>query len=441
MKYLIVGSGTAGTRAALEIRKQDRKAEVTLVSESTYPEFSPCALPFVLKQIIPGFEKTIIHPIDFYKKLAKIDLHLGEKALKIKDCSLETEKGELEFDKLLIATGFKPFVPPIPGTGLKNVSTLVNIDDGKKIESAMKTAKNAVVIGSGMIGIETAAALSSAGTTTTVIELLPQVFPILDKEISDTIQKYLEAEGINIALGEKVTEIVGKAKVEAVQTEKKTLPADLVVIATGVKPNIGLAKEAGIEIGEAGGIKTDKFLQTSKQNIYAAGNCTEVEEFFSGKPILSNLGTTAERQGLIAGLNMAGSGGAGSGPIEFKPVLNSSVARLHELEVGAVGLSTYYAGKLGIQTKSAKFTGKHLPEYYPGGKDITVKLISDESGTIVGAQLAGAGVLSRVEAMTFGMQKGLTAEELAFAEMPYTPPMCPAVDPIRITASMLMRKK
>lgn len=433
MKYLIIGSGTAGTRAALEARKRDRESEITVVSASNYPEYSPCALPFILEGAIPGFGKAIIHPPEFYKKV-KVGLRLGEKALKINDGSLETEKGELEFDKLLIATGAKPVVPPIPGADFENVSCLWEMDDAKKIAGLMNNAKHAVVIGSGLIGLEAALALSSKKIKTTVIELLPSVFPVLDPDISSIVQKYLEGLGIEFLLGEKVTEITGKDKAEKVATETREAKAGLVVLATGVRPNTVLAKDSGIEIGEAHGIKVDNLLQTSRKNIYSAGNCTQSIEHFTGKPILSLLGTTSERQGLVAGLNMAGS------ETEFAPVLNSTVAKLHGLEVGTVGLSTSLSEKFGLETKSAKFTGKHLPEYYPGGKDITTKLIADSKGTIVGAQLAGTGVLERIEGLTFGMKKGLTAEELAFAEMPYTPPLCPTIDPVRIAASMLMRR-
>jgi len=434
MKYLIIGSGTAGTRAALEAKKKDRQAMVTMVSESTYPEYSPCALPFVLEGKIKDFTAPIVHPPEFYQKLAKVELRLEEKVTKIKDASVETDKGEIDFDKLLVATGAKPFVPPIPGAELENVSTLWSMDDAKKIQKLMKASKTAVVIGSGLIGLEAAIAFTANKIKTTVVELLPTVFPVLDSDISSIVQKYLEDFGINFLLNEKVTEIKGKDRAEKVLTEKNELKTDLVVIATGVKPNTTLAKDSGIKIGETGGIKTDNLLQTNKQNIYSAGNCTEVTEFFSGKPILSQLGTTAERQGLVAGLNLTGM------QITFQPVLNSTVAKLHDLEIGSVGLSSNLAEKLEIPTKSAKFTGKHLPEYYPGGKDITVKLLSDDTGKLVGAQLAGTGVLERLEALTFGMQKNLTVKELALAEMPYTPPLCPTVDPIRIAASLLIRK-
>ena len=434
MKYLIVGSGTAGTRAALEIRKRDRKSEITVVSDSKYPEFSPCALPFVLHGKIKSFDEIIIRPLEFYKKIAKVDLRLGEKVLKVGDGNAETEKGTLQFDKCLIATGARPFIPPIPGTEFTNVSDLVTIDDGKKIRAEMKSAKTAVIIGGGLIGLELADALSSNKIDTTVVEILPQVFSGLDTDLAGMVQKSLEGAGIKFRLGEKVTGIEGKGKAEKVLTEKGTLPADLVIIATGVRPNTEIAKESGIGLGETGAIKTNDYLETSKKNIYAAGNCIEAKEFFTGKPVPNNLGTAAERQGLVAAFNMSGE------KQELRPALNSTIIRLGDIEVGRVGITTALAEKFGLKVKSAKFTGAHLPEYYPGGEDITVKLLSDEKGLLVGAQFAGAGVLERIEALTFGMQKGMTAEELAFAEMPYTPPLCPTIDPIRVAATLLMRK-
>ena len=436
MNLVVVGNGAAGTTAALEARKRDQEANIILISKSKDLQYSPCALPFVIEGDIKSFDDLVIHTQDFYKKL-KIELKLETEVTKIlpKENKIETSSGEIPYDKLIIATGGHPKIPPIPGTDLENVFTLATLEDGRSLNSAAATAKKAVIIGAGMVGLETAAALKKRGLDVTVVEMLPQVLPqVLDQEVAKEVQEHLSLMGIKFLLDTQVSELKGIGKVEAV-IAGKTLPADLVLIAAGVRKNTKLAEGAGIKIGVTEGIKVDSSLRTGIPNIYAAGDCVEATDLITGKPASSMLGTAAVRQGKIAGSNVAG------GELEFWPVLNSTITRIGKLEVGTVGLTEAAAKKHGLEISKATFTGSSRPEYFPGGKPITVKLVSDASGKIIGAQLVGGErIFGRLLALSYAIQKGITAKELAFAETPYCPPVSPTIDPITIAAELLLRR-
>jgi len=442
-KIIIIGAHAAGTDAASSARKTDRSAEITLITNQNVAGYSPCGIPFVLGKHISSFEDLIVFPPSYYQMM-KIDLRLETtaKEINVKDKTVEIEdkdgKSEtLQYDSLILATGAYPFVPPIKGREKKGVFTLRTLEDGKRINQAIEKAKSAVVIGAGLIGLEAAVSFIERGLKTTVVELLPQVLPaMLDKDMARLVQKNLEEKGLSIITGKGVDEILGDDHVSGVSVAGEEIPADLVIVATGVRPNVQLAKDAGIKIGETGGIKTNMRMETSVKDVYAAGDCAESVNMITKRPMLSQLGTTAVRQGKVAGINAAG------GYAVFMGCLGSAVTRLFDLEIGATGLTEFAAGRAGIETVAGSITSKTRADYYPGGKSLRVKILVDkDTERIIGGQIIGGEeVTQRVNALSFAIQKQMTVRELAKADTCYAPPVNETWEPMVLAAEIAIRR-
>jgi len=442
-KIVIIGAHAAGTDAASAARKTDRSAEITLITSQNVAGYSPCGIPFVLGGHISSFEELVVFPPSYYQMM-KIDLRLETTAKKInveeKTVEIEDKNGKsetLQYDSLILATGAYPFVPPIKGREKKGVFTLRTLEDGKRINQALEKAKSAVVIGAGLIGLEAAVSFIERGLKTTVVELLPQVLPaMLDKDMARLVQKNLEEKGLNIMTGKGVNEILGDDHVSGVSVAGEEIPADLVIVATGVRPNVQLAKDAGIKIGETGGIKTNMRMETSVKDVYAAGDCAESVNLITKRPMLSQLGTTAVRHGKVAGTNAAG------GYAVFTGCLGSAVTRLFDLEIGATGLTEFMASRAGIETVAGNITSKTKADYYPGGKPIRVKILVDkDTERIIGGQIIGGEeVTQRINALSFAIQKQMTVRELAKADTCYAPPVNETWEPMVLAAEIALRR-
>jgi len=442
-KIIIIGAHAAGTDAASAARKTDRSAEITVITNQSVAGYSPCGIPFVLGRHISSFEDLIVFPPSYYQMM-KIDLRLETTAKKInvedKTVEIEDKNGKsetLQYDSLILATGAYPFVPPIKGREKKGVFTLRTLEDGKRVNQALEKAGSAVVIGAGLIGLEAAVSFTERGLKTTVVELLPQVCPaMLDKDTARLVQKNLEEKGLNVITGKGVDEILGDDNVSGVSVAGEEIPADLVIVATGVRPNVQLAKDAGIKIGETRGIKTNMRMETSVKDVYAAGDCAESVNLITKRPMLSQLGTTAVRQGKVAGINAAG------GYAVFTGCLGSCVTRLFDLEIGATGLTEFAASRVGIETVAGSITSKTRADYYPGGKPIRVKIIVDkDTERIIGGQIVGGEeVTQRVNALSFAIQKQMTVRELAKADTCYAPPVNETWEPMVLAAEIALRR-
>jgi len=442
-KIVIIGAHAAGTDAASAARKTDRSAEITIITDQSVAGYSPCGIPFVLGGHISSFEDLIVFPPSYYNMM-KLDLRLETKAKKIdvenKTVKIENKDGRteiLKYDSLILATGAYPLIPPIKGREKEGVFTLRTLEDGKRISKALEKAKSAVVIGAGLIGLEAAVAFTERGLKTTVIELLPQILPaMLDRDMAKLVKKHLEEKGISIRTGMGADEILGVNHVTGVSVKGEEIQADLVIVATGVRPNVQLAEDAGIMIGETRGIKTNMKMETSVKDIYAAGDCAESVNMITKRPMLSQLGTTAVRQGKVAGINAAGGYAVSLG------CLGSAVTRLLDLEIGATGLTEFAAGRAGIESVTGSIYSKTRAGYYPGGKPIRVKIVVDkDTERVIGGQIVGGeAVTQRINALSFAIQKQMTVRELAKADTCYAPPVNETWEPIVLAAEVAIRK-
>ena len=442
-RVVIIGAHAAAVDAASAARKTDRTAEIILITNEGRAGYSRCGIPFVLGGHIPRFEDLVVFPSTYYRMM-KLNLRLEttvtsiNKEAKTIDIQDKTGKQEtLPYDSLIIATGASPFMPPIKGREKQGVYVVRTIEDGERIDQAIKKAKSAVVVGAGLIGLETAVALAERGLKTTVVELLPYVLPVmLDEDMAKLVHNMLEEKGLRIIVGRAVDEILGAEKVAGVSVAGEEISADFVVVATGIRINSELAQKAGIAIGETRGIKVNMRMETSVKDIYAAGDCAESISLITQRPTLSQLGTTAVRQGKVAGINAAG------GYAIFPGVLGSAVSKMFDFEVGATGLTEFFANRAGIATVTGSITSKTRAEYYPGAQPIRVKIIVEkETQRIIGGQIVGGEeVTQRINALSFAIQKQMTVRELVKADTCYAPPVSETWEPMVLAAETVLMK-
>ena len=441
MNIVIIGAGASGLTAASNIRKYDDESQIIVFTTQKHVAYSPCAIPYVIGGHIDSFNDIIMHkPEEYLRKNIRIltESKVCEINNDITELTYEDKKGNkqnLKYDKLVIATGGKPLIPPIPGKDLEGVFKVRTVEDGEEILAYSQNCKNVILVGGGAIGLELGSELAHKGIKVTIAEMMPQLFPrSFDKEMSDKFQDHLQGKNIEILTSSAVESINGETKVESVTIDGVEKPADMVILSTGVRPQTDLAESIGCELGQFA-IKVNPHMETSVPNVYAAGDCVEVTNAITGDITLSPLGTTAVRQGIILAKNLAGH------EIEFQPVLNSTVSQIGEMEMGAVGITQQEAEKLGIPIVVSSIESLSRARYYPGSKPLYLKLIAKTDGTIIGCQMFGQeAVAERVDTMTAIMSQKLTCDDVVSMEFSYAPPVSTVVDPIAQAAAECLEK-
>ena len=443
-RVLIIGANASGVEAASAARKKDRTAEITLVTQEKNAGYSRCGLPFVIGGQIPKFSDLIVYPPAYFQML-KLNLRTETKATAIntkdKTVNITTKEGAFEvlpYDALIIATGADSFMPPIKGKEKQGILSLRGIEDGEKIDEAIKAgAKSAVIMGAGLIGLEVGVGLMERGLKVTVVEMLPQILPqLLDADMAKLVQEHLEQKGMHILTSKGVEEFLGENKVTAVKAGGETIEADLFISAFGVRANTKLAVEACIPLGPTRAIKTNGRMETDVKDVYAVGDCAEAPNIITHQPMCSQLGTIAVRQGKVAGTN------AGGDYSQFSGILASAVTMLFEIEAGNTGLTETAAQRNRIEVVTGTISSKTKADYFPGAKPIKIKLVVEkESQRIIGGQIIGGEeVTQRINCLSFAIQKGMTVRELAKADTAYAPPLCETWEPMVLAAEMVLMK-
>jgi NADH oxidase (H2O2-forming) len=443
-RVIVIGANAAGVEAASAARKKDRTAEITLITREKTAGYSRCGLPFVIGGQIPSFKDLVVYPPAYFQML-KLNLktetqvtavNTKEKAVTAVDKAGAAES--LRYDSLVFATGADAFMPPIKGREKQGILSLRNLEDGEEILQAVQNgAKSAVIMGAGLIGLETGVALIERGLKVTVVEMLPQILPqMLDADMAKMVQEHLQEKGMCILTEKRVEEFLGDDKVTAIMAGAEKVEADLFISAFGVRANTKLAVESGIPLGETRAIKTNGRMETDVKDVYAVGDCAEAPNVLTHKPTCAQLGTVAVRQGKVAGTN------AGGGYALFSGVLASAVTRLFDTEAGVTGLTEKAAQRAGIEVVSGAISSKTKADYYPNALPIKVKLVVEkESQRIVGAQIIGGEeVTQRINALSFAIQKGMTVRDLAKADTAYAPPLCETWEPMVLAAEMVLMK-
>lgn len=445
---IIIGGVAAGTKAAAKARREIPDMKITLYTESCYISYSACGMPYFIEDLIKDEKRLIIRTPEYFKEKEAIDIHIKHKVTKIlpQEHKVEVENLETgekffdEYSKLLIATGSRAFIPEIEGVNLQNVFVLKDIDDAVEIKKQLKNSKKVVVVGGGYIGLELLESFAAYNIDLTMIDRSLQILNTFDLDMSSHIQKYLtEEKNIKILTNDSLKRLVGnnESHVKKVETsEGKLIDADMVILALGVRPNVELAKEAGIEIGETGAIKVNQRMQTNFSDIFAAGDCVETINTVTGKNVWIPLGSTANKMGRVAAINITG------GYEEFKGITGSMVVKIFDYTASKTGLSEKEAKDLGYDYAIAILMHRDKSGYMPDAKEIIIKMIAEKSsGKILGAQVIGKGDADkRINIVAAALTANMTVEEFMGIDLTYAPPYSPSIDPILIAAQMLYSK-
>lgn len=430
MRIIIIGGGACGASAAARLRRLDDNAEILILEKTNEISIANCGLPYYCSNVIDSEEKMHVSSVQKFKKLLNVDIKMGAVVTKInrKEKSVTINGTEiLKYDKLVLAPGASPFIPEIGGINNPKIHTVRMLQDAENIKSHIKNTnvKNVVVIGGGFIGVEMAENFAEiSGLKTTLVELSEHILPPVDKEIAAFAQNEMRKYGVNLVLKDGVNSF---SDTEITLNSGRKIPYDLAVMAIGVKPETSLAKECGLEIGKSGGVKVNKFMQTSDANIYAGGDSVEIEDFVSGKNVLIPLAGPANRQGRIIADNIAGYKSI------YKKTIGAAVVKVFGLTVANAGNSEEQLKKSGIgYLKTFTFGFSHA-SYYPNATRTLYKLLFEKNGKILGIQAVGReGVEKRVDVIATSMRNGLTVTDLIDSELCYAPPYSSAKDPVNI---------
>jgi len=427
--------------AASRARKIDPRARVTAYEASRYASYGMCGIPYYISGWVDDLAKLVTYTPEEFKRDRGIDVLTETKVVSI-DVGAGTvrhvgKRGEVEseFDVLILATGASPSVPRIDGVLLPGVHTVRQLEDAEAIRSRLEGAERVVIVGAGYVGLELSQSFRSLGKDVTVLEFLPRPMENLDPDMSELVMRELADNGVHLVLSTKVTAIEGKDRVERVLTDTDSYPADLVIMATGVSPNVDLARKAGVNIGATGAIAVDERMKTNVEGVLAAGDNVETKHLVTGKPVYIPLAQTANKMGLVAGANAAG------GEARFPGVLGSAVTKLFGLEIGRTGLTIQEAGRSGLRALGITISSLTRAGYYPDPKKVWVRLNFEEgSRRLLGGQVLGAeGVWGRISVLSMALQSKLALSDILFSDLPYAPAFGPVWDPLITAARVGLR--
>jgi NADPH-dependent 2,4-dienoyl-CoA reductase/sulfur reductase-like enzyme len=444
-KIVVIGGNAAGLSAASRAKRIDSRLDITVLEKLPHVAYSTCGLPYLLAKIVSADQLISYSPQTFesergikVRSLVQVNAIVPARK-RVEAVNVETgEKMEFGFDRLLIATGVKPVIPPIPGTNLKNVFSVISLQDALRIQEPLAAATRVAVIGAGYAGLEFSESLRALGKTVTLFERERNVMPSVDPDMAQIIEYELRRFGVEVFTTANVLALVGsEGRVTGVKTATGLgiTPADLVLLDTGVQPNTELVQDSGIQIGLAGGIAVDDYMETNVPGVFAAGNCAESLCALRRRPVLSAIGTVAAKQGRVAGENLAGRRS------KFRGSIGTTILKIFELGVARTGLSSKEASAERVPFVSARIEADDRASYYPGARKVWIKLIVDrESRRLVGAQAAGYGDVSkRIDVAATAIAGGMTIDDVAQLDLAYSPPYGSLWDPLLVAAQAVLR--
>jgi NADPH-dependent 2,4-dienoyl-CoA reductase/sulfur reductase-like enzyme/rhodanese-related sulfurtransferase len=449
-KVVIIGGVAAGTKAAAKAMRENPDLDIVVLTRDRHVSYAGCGLPYYIGDVIKEEKELLVkRPKDFradfgIEVITDIEatrILPEEKTVLAKDLNTGEDK-KFAYDKLVLATGASPFIPPLEGTKLGNIITVRTVQEATAVKKLLseRDIQDAVVVGGGMIGLEVAENLSQRGIWTTVVELAPHILPTHDADIALNVQSYLAEKGITVLAGTAVKsfEDNGHGNVGAVSTDKGFLKADLVILSVGVRPNVDLARECGILLGSTGAIAVNEKMETNINDVYAVGDCAENVNLITGRTVWYPMGSTANKTGRVAGINLSGTGAKDS----MKGVLGTSILKLFDLNIAKTGLSERDARSLEYNVETVLVPSPDRAHYYPGNRSIVTKLIVDrESHKVLGGQIFGEGVVDKpIDILVTAISFGATVDQLAKLDLAYAPPFSTALSSTAVAANVMMNK-
>lgn len=446
-RLLIIGGSDAGISAGLRARVLDPSFEVTLVLADRYPNFSVCGLPFYISGETPDwrslahrtFEELSTAGLKFVMDTRAEAIDPDAQQVAVRDAS--GLRRNLEYDRLIVATGAEPIRPSISGTNLDGVYVLHTMDDSFAVRKAATSgAKSAVIVGGGYLGLEMADAFSHLDLKTTVVEMASQLMTTVDADLARRIEDELRSHHVRVELNTTIDGIErGRGSLSAHGPNGFSETADLVLVVVGVRPNVELAAAAGINLGSRGAIRINRRMETNLTHIYAAGDCAETHHRLMSEPAYLPLGTTAHKQGRIAGENAAG------GSVEFAGSLGTQVVKVFDLAVARTGLRDLDGRAAGFEPLTVGITAPDHKAYYPGARELLIRITGDRrSGRLLGAQIAGdhrGQLAKRIDIVATAIFNKMSVAGLVELDLSYTPPFSSPWDPVQLAAEAWLREQ
>lgn len=453
LKVVIIGGVAAGPKVAARINRLDPDADVTIVEKGRLLSYAGCGLPYYVAGVVKNQSELMSSPVGvvrdivFFQQVMNIHILNQTEALAIDRDRKQVEvmnlldgtASWLAYDKLVLATGSNPIVPEVEGVGLGRIFTLHGVADAEGIKGVLERGKahDVVIVGGGLIGLEITEAFVMRGCRVTIVEKLDQILRRVDLEIALLIEKHLESRGVRVLTGTEVHRFLGNEQglVTAVETSAGVLAADLCIVAVGNRPTVALAEQAGLALGETGAIRTNSRQQTSDDDIYAAGDCTECVDLITGQPCWVPLGSTANKQGRVAASNICGLDD------HFAPVAGSTVCRIFGNTIALTGLTEKRARQAGFDAVSVLVPGPDREHFVPGARLLLMKIVVDRrTRRLLGVQTTGCGGDKRIDVAATAIAAGMTVEQVANLDLCYAPPFGPVIDNLIMAANVARNK-
>jgi NADPH-dependent 2,4-dienoyl-CoA reductase/sulfur reductase-like enzyme/rhodanese-related sulfurtransferase len=436
-RLLIIGGVAGGATAAARARRISERADITVIERGPYVSYANCGLPYFVSGDIERRSRLLLQTPEGFERRYRVKVLVGTEALELdragKRVRVAGEGGErwLPYDKLILAQGGSPVLPALPGADAPHVFRLWTVPDMDRLVDHLEREqpRTAAVVGGGFIGLEMAEAFRKRGIETTVVELLPTVMSVMDPELGALVARELEENGVRVATGVGVKAVHPREKTVEL-SDGRRIAADVVLFSVGVRPELTLARSAGLELGPSGGLAVDAQLRTSDPDIYAAGDMVEVVQTVSGRKVRVPLAGPANRQGRIAASNALGL------PMTYSGALGTSVVKVFEATAAMTGLSERAARDAGFEVGAATIVKDHHAGYYPGARELTLKLVYERTtARLLGAQAFGhGGVEKRIDVLATALHGRMTLHDLAELDLAYAPPYSSANDPVNVAA-------
>jgi len=437
-RLVVVGGGAAGMSAASAARRVDPDLEIVVLEAGGYAAYGMCGLPYYLSGLVARADNLLAYPPAFFRDQRRIDLRLHARVTRLdperhvihyRD---DGREHRLTYHRLIVAAGGAPAVPPIPGLDDERVFTVRTLEDAISLRSLLDAGHigRALVVGAGYIGLEMAEALVARGVTVTLAEALPRVMPNLDPPIAALVEEEVRRHGVDLHLGARVRGVRSTDDGLEALIDGKAVTVDAVVVAAGVRPAASVAAEAGAMTGPGGALLVDDRMRTSLPDVYAAGDCIAPYHHVVGRPAFVPLGPAANKTGRVAGTVAAG------GDARFPGIVGTAVVKVFDLAVARTGLTLAEAEAEGLPAIATDALGRSRAKYYPGAEPVSVRLVHESGGRLLGAQLVGSGdgVAKRVDVIAVALQAGFDVQDLGALDLSYAPPYAPVYEPILLAA-------